>query len=500
MIKKKNLRIVLLTVLALLGFGLLSVASGALDCKDYQAKCYSFRDAKWFGNQLKMAQYKGTTNYNVDVTSLVKCCISQDGAQYTYYPVTGDDGYKCPYCLNIAAEKGQAQDAALACDTTTNPGDVISHRTSDDTYFVDGKWQKAAGTAKYAEGKYLPYIAGSTYSGTYGYRKCILNSKDVDEKTQPPAQKSDECKETLTGPLGGSTTSRNGKHVEFEAVGDRTRIKIGTGVAKIYSISGVVGSFEDADNILGNGANARICVTVSSGGTQLEKKAQPKKIAPKPSEGAKMKGGCRLDVTFGIGEPKTATQEPPNKGTIEEYATKVKDMPVTSVNVYGFSSTELFRGKGVEESKNLNEELSKLRADVVASVLTKEGLGSSTTANGQVVLFSDDFGPNRRAVISTEPLSSEHDFIDAMPLPGAISGDCSQKPKKVAAVSEGMAAQYKIAQQLYAECESLEKEGKLAKAALRCEDAAVVLHDLLQNSPGLPPLRTQPPKATQTTP
>ncbi|MBI5398750.1 hypothetical protein HZB03_04770, partial [Candidatus Woesearchaeota archaeon] len=322
---------------------------------------------------------------------------------------------------------------------------------------------------------------------------------DVDEKTQPPAQKSDECKETLTGPLGGSTTSRNGKHVEFEAYGDQTRIKIGTGVTKIYSISGVVGSFGDTDNTLGNGANARICVTVSSGGTQLAKKAQPKKIAPKPAEGAKMNGGCRLDIAFGLGEPKTSTQEPPNKGTIEAYAMKVKDMQVASVNVYGFSSTELFRGKGVEESKKLNEELSKLRADVVSSVLTSAGVGSASSARGPVVLFGDDFGPNRRAVISTEPLSSDHDFIDAAPSPGTISGGCSPKPKKGAAVSDSVAAQYKIAQELYAQCESLEKEGKLADAALKCEEAAVVLHDVLQNRQNSPPQRTQTHKTAPTT-
>ncbi len=123
------------------------------------------------------------------------------------------------------------------------------------------------------------------------------------------------------------------------------------------------------------------------------------------ASGEKIQGGCRLDITFIVGSSSDYTSGTP----LAEYASKVKGK---KVHVYGFASKE--------GEKVFNTKLSSDRASNIAAQLKREdsSVSTSTKGYGETGRFSNDLSPNRRVVISTEPISS---FMPA-PSPGSIVG------------------------------------------------------------------------------
>lgn len=125
--------------------------------------------------------------------------------------------------------------------------------------------------------------------------------------------------------------------------------------------------------------------------------------------GGSIKGGCRLDITFEVNSPTKYTSGSP----FSEYIKRVKGMGKDKVYVYGFASKE--------GGERYNFGLAGNRASTVKSVMKTGGLSTNMiSSQGPVSTFDlSSYPPNRRVIITTEPISGGSDFMPA-PGPGSL--------------------------------------------------------------------------------
>ncbi|MFC1741820.1 hypothetical protein ACFL3V_04765 [Nanoarchaeota archaeon] len=137
---------------------------------------------------------------------------------------------------------------------------------------------------------------------------------------------------------------------------------------------------------------------------------------PTPVVTGPTKGGCRLDILFQVDSTSIAGGSP-----IADYVNKVKAMG-KSINIYGFASEECAKC-----SKSHNEKLARSRAQSIEKMIriVDSSIGTSLKPRGETKIFSTSLPPNRRVVLSTEPLSG----VRFLPAPGTGSlYNCTDQP------------------------------------------------------------------------
>jgi len=145
---------------------------------------------------------------------------------------------------------------------------------------------------------------------------------------------------------------------------------------------------------------------------QIKKgEAVPEEIKKEPKE------TCRMDITFVVGQTTPLVPGPSAlQAKLEDYVKSVKAMEgKKTIKVYGFAS--------VEGEKAFNWGLSGRRADAIKSIIRKidSSVSVSAYAEGEVSIFSTtDLEPNRRVVLSTEPLTRAN--LAAAISPGSAEG------------------------------------------------------------------------------